>query len=402
MFRYIVASAAVMALAAGASAQTQQMAGRTHQSVAPTHGTYNMTTGFEVSTQAFRTGPEVIFDNTLGAEYYFSTLVDTEEWIDECAFVARDADGDEQINGIDWEYCSLLSDPGGTAITTELRFYNDTILGSGPTGWLDLGAGTNQNAQCGYIIAGLPGDTSGTGISCWIVSVDLEGGGLECSLPQELTPGGFTEFNGIGWMYRDAGASGATGPTLDSLVGAPSVGYGAQDYFELFDISLGLGAEYVGAFFFGGGAKLQGSFQTTLYGNGLLDTDVVNATTPGLLDNSLTLRSDNTPSAGVSTTWSCDEAATAGLSYIMIGSFGSTPGGHAVALGPDVTLMADPGTLIGPLAPAAMSTGSGFPSFTTPPLPAAVDTVDVHVQAFGWTGGLGTATEASAVLRHSN
>lgn len=402
MFRYIVASAAVMALAAGATAQTQQMAGRTHQSVAPTHGTYNMTTGFEVSTQAYRTGPEVIFDNTAGAEYYFSTLVDTEEWIDEMAFVARDVDGDEQINGIDWEYCSLLADGAGTAITTELRFYNDTILGAGPTGWLDLGAGTNQNAQCGYLIAGLPGDTSGTGISCWIVAVDLEGGGLECSLPQELTPGGFTEFNGIGWMYRDAQASGSTGPVLDSLVGTSTVGYGAQDYFELFDISLGLGAEYVGAFWFGGGAKLQGSFQTVLYGNGLLDTDVVNADAPLALDNTLTLRSDNTPTSGVSTTWSCDEAATAGLGYNLIGSFGSSSAGFGTLLGPDVTLLVNPGALVGPLAPAAMSTGGGTASFTTPLMPAAVDTLTLNLQAFGMSGGPGTATEASNALRHSN
>lgn len=401
MLRNIIIGAVAAVLTAGVSAQTQTMTGRTHRTVAPNHGVYNMTTGFEVASQSHRSGPEVIFDNTLGAEYYFSTTLDTEEWIDECAFTARDVDGDEQINGIYWEYCSLLPDPAGTAITTELRFYNDTVLGAGPTGWLDLGAGTNQNAQCGYIIGGLPGDTSLLGITCWNINLDLECG-FECSLPQETTPGGMTDFNGIGWMYRDALASGLTGPVEDSLIGTGSVGYGSQDYFEVFDLSLGLGAEYVGAVFFGGGAKQQGSMQTTLFGNGLLDTDVVNAAVPDLLDNTLCLRSDVTPSSGSTVTWSCDEAATAGLTYRLVGSFASDAAGYGAAMGAGTTLLVDPGVLIGPLAPATMSTGGGNPSFTTPPLPAAVDTLTINVQAFGMSGGLGTATEASNALRHSN
>ncbi len=405
MFRSIVASAAVMALAVGASAQTQQMnAGRIHQSVTPTYGTYSLTSGFQVNNQAYRYGPATIFDNTNGAEYYFSTLGATEEWIDECAFAATDLDGNEQINGISWEYCSMVPDVAGTAITTELRFYNDTVLGAGPTGWLDLVAGTNQNAQCGYLIAGLPGDLSGTfAINCWGVTVDLSAG-FECSVPQELTPGGFTELNGIGWMYYDAGSLGLTGPVLDSTwsfggAGTAIPGYGSQDYFELFDLSLGLGAEYVGAFFFGGGSKLQGSFQTVLYGDGILDTDVVNADVPGTGDV-LVLSSDVEFRPGNSVTWSLNAPGTAGLTYAMlVGTAGSSAGFGSIA-GPGTTLLVNPGSILTPPTPFIMS--GATPAVSTPPLPALPPTV--YAQAMGFSGGVapGNATEASNALKHDN
>lgn len=396
MFRSIVASAAVMALAAGASAQVQQHAGSLNTKVAPTHGAYNMNTGFELAApQTYRAGPETIFDNTQGAEYYFSTLTATEEWVDEMAFAARDLDGDEQIDGMVWEYCSTTPDAGTMdVVDAEIRFYNDTVLGVGPTGWLDLGAGTNQNAQCAYGVAGLPGDTSGAGVTCWIITLDLACG-FECSLPQELTPGGMTELNGLGWMYLDGGS----GPVLDSIVGATSVGYGSQDYFELFDLSLGLGAEYVGAFFFGGGAKLQASFNTTLMGNGILDTDAVNADVADTGDIHC-LVSDIEFRSGSAVTWSLVDPGTAGLTYAMVVGTSGSSAGFGPFAGAGTTLMVDPGSVLIPPTPLVMS--GATPAVTTPTLPGLPPSI--YAQAFGFSGGVapGNATEASNALRHSN
>lgn len=395
MFRSIVASAAVMALAAGASAQIQQKAGSINTKVAPSHGTYNLTTGFEsTSQQAYRSGPETIFTNKQGAEYYFSTLLATEEWVDEMAFAADDIDGDEQINGMSWEYCSTTLDTtylstGVGVVDMEIRFYNDTVLGAGPTGWHDPIGMTSQNAACGYGLAGLPGDTAGGGVECWAIDLDLEAG-FECSLPQEITPGGMTELNGIGWMYLDGG----TGPVLDSIVGATSVGYGSQDYFELFDLSLGLGAEYVGAFFFGGGAKLQASFDLELYGNGILDTDSMNAAAPTAGDV-LYLTSDVEFRTGNAVTWSL-AATTPGTTYAMVvGTAGDAAGFGLVANG---TLMVNPGTVLTPPTPLVMAAGS----VTTPSLPGLPPTV--VAQAFGFVGGInpGAVTEASNALVMDN
>ncbi|MGB0952798.1 MAG: hypothetical protein ACPG31_06215 [Planctomycetota bacterium] len=394
MFRSIVASAAVMALAAGASAQVQQKAGSLNTKVAPSTGTYNLTTGFEsTSQQAYRSGPETIFSNKAGAEYYYSGQADSIEWVDEMAFAADDIDGTEQINGMAWEYCSTAPDLSLLGVVDlEIRFYNDTVLGAGPTGWHDPIGMTSQNAACAYGLADLPGDQTGGGIGCWIIDLDLEAG-FECSLPQELTPGGMTELNGVGWMYSD-GIDGS-GPVLDSIFAATSVGYGSQDYFEEFDLSLGLGAEYVGAFFFGGAPKAQGSFDLELYGNGILDTESLNAATPDTGDV-LYLTSDVEFRTGNAVTWSL-AATTAGTTYAMVvGTAGDAAGFGLVA--PGSTLMVNPATVLTPPTPLVMTAGS----VTTPTLPGLPPTV--YAQAFGFVGGIapGTVTEASNALVMNN
>jgi len=400
MFRYIVASAAVMTLAVGASAQTQQIsAGNLHRTVAPTHGVYNLTTGFEVNAQSYRSGPATIFDNTDGVGYYFSTLSDTEEWIDSAAFVADEISGMEQINGFDFNYCSLLADPVGDAITTEVRFYDDNPGFVEPTGWTNLGAGTIQNAACAYGIAGLPGDTSLTGISCWAVAIDLMCG-FECSVPQEVTPGGITEFNGIGWMYMDGLGGGNTGPNLGSTILQTAPGYGTNDYFELMDLAI-VGAEWQGTFFFGGGAKAQSTFDCVLYGDGILDTDVVNADVADTGDV-LCLGSDVEFRAGSAVTWGLDDAGGTAVfpsaAYAML--VGTAGGEFGAAAGAGTTLLVDPGSLLFPPTPLVMS--GAVPSVTTPTLPGLPPTV--WAQAMGFNGGIGAgnAAEASNALRHNN
>jgi len=406
MFRYIFTSAAVMTLAVGASAQIQQIsAGNLHQTVAPQHGVYNLTTGFEITNQSYRSGPATIFDNTGGTTYYFSTIGATEEWIDSMAFAADDISGEEQINGFDYEYCSMLADSVGDALTNEVRMYSDNPGFGEPTGWTDLGAGTVQNAACAYGIAGLPGDTSLAGISCWIVSIDLAG--AECTVAQELTAGGFTEFNGIGWMYLDAASSGLSGPLLGSTwtsagAGTAVPGYGTNDYFELMDLAVA-GAEHQGTFWFGGGAKVQSTFNCVMYGDGIADTDVVNADAPGAGDV-LALGSDVEFRPGNAVTWGLDDAGGTAVfpsaAYAMlVGTAGSSAGYGSLA-GAGTTLLVNPGSLLFPPTPFVMS--GAVPAVSTPPLPGLPPTV--YGQAFGFNGGIGpgNAAEASNALRHNN
>ncbi|PCJ52696.1 MAG: hypothetical protein COA70_11935 [Planctomycetota bacterium] len=406
MIRSIFTCVAAAAIVVSASAQTQQIpAGNLHRTVAPTHGVYNMTTGFEINAQSYRSGPATIFDNTDGVGYYFSTLSGTEEWIDSCAFIADEISGNEQINGFDFSYCSLLIDPVGDAITVEVRFYDDNPGFMEPTGWTNPIAGTIQNAACAYGIAGLPGAT-GVGISCWAIAIDLQCG-FECSVPQEITPGGVTEFNGIGWMYMDALVSGNTGPTLGSTIGpgGPGTaipGYGSRDLFELMDLAF-VGSGWTGTFFFGGAPKTQATFDVVLYGDGILDTDVVNADAPDTGDV-LCLGSNIEFRSGNAVTWALDNAGGTAVfpsaAYAMlVGTAGSSAGFGSIA-GAGTTLLVDPGSLLFPPTPFIMS--GAVPSVTTPPLPGLPPTV--WAQSMGFNGGIGAgnAAEASNALRHSN
>ncbi|PCJ52693.1 MAG: hypothetical protein COA70_11920 [Planctomycetota bacterium] len=334
-----------------------------------------MTEGFQLSTSSARSGPETIFDS--GGGSYFSTLTGTEEWVDEGAFARRGILPSEQINGFDYSYCSTLPDPVGDAITTEVRFYNDTIIGSGPSSY--------PTAECAYGIAGLPGDTSLGGISCWAIGINLEGG-FECTLPQEATPGGgTTTFFGMGWMYLDAFGGGQTGPFVGGT------GYGSQDSLELFDNT--------GHATFNFGGNPLANISVVLYGNGILDTSVVNADAPDIGDI-LALSSDVEFRTGAQVTWSLRDPATAGITYAMlVGTAGSSAGFGGLA-GLGTNLLIDPGAILSPPTPLVMS--GTPPSFTSPPLPPLPPVV--MAQAFGFSGGIGVgnATQASNALVHNN
>lgn len=366
-----------------------------------------MTTGFELGVTNYRSGPETIFDNSDGYTYYFGDMQhQTEEWIDSFAFAADELSGTEQINGFRYEYCSSLSDPLGNAITTEVRFYEDHPLFAEPTGWTDPVAGTIQNSACAYILTGLPGDTTSLGVECWAITVDLMCG-FECTLPQELTPGGFTEYNGIGWMYMAAGAIGLTGPMLQGTVtaagpGTAVPGYGTTDLLTLMDLA-DVGNEFQGSFWFGGAPKAHAIFTLTLYGDGIPDTDVVNADAPDL-DDVLCLGSDTEFRTGNAVTWTLDDQGGTAIfpssAYAMlVGTHGSSAGFGGLA-GAGTTLLVDPGSLLIPPTPLVMS--GVVPAVTTPSLPGLPPTI--WAQAFGFNGGIGpgNAAEASNALRHNN
>lgn len=385
MFRSIVVSAAALAIATSASAQTQQLAGNVHKTVAPNHGVYKIDSGFEVTAQAQRSGPETLFNNREGVTYYYTTVADTDEYIDDGSFAQRGVTGQEQVNGIVWNYCSGLPDAVGDALDTEFRMYDDTTFNVGPSSWA---AGTfERGASCAFGIVGLPGDTALTGLSCWEVTLDMAGG-FECTLPQELTLGGAEQF---GWSMMYLDVAGTTGPYIDSNVGTTQVSYGMTDGFEWFDL-LAVGAEHQGNFWFGGGAKLQGNFNITMSGN-VNDTQAYYSAAPGANDT-VDWQATNEIRGGTLAGWMVTNPdGTSNYGMLVSNGAADSP----VVAGGTASLLVNAGGLL--TGPIPMGTAGSFGVNLPPSVPA-----NIFTQAVQHTGALSPAntTAASNGLHHSN
>ncbi len=339
---------------------------------------YTFGEGYEIVHQAQRSGPETIFNNRSGIVYYYATGAATDEFVDEGSFPHAGVNGTEQVNGLTFDYCSGVPDPLGTAITTELRLYEETIACQGVTGWVDA---NNRNEACGYLLAGLPGDTGMAGLSCWTIVVDLAGG-FECTLPQEQTPG---SMNNFGWsaIYFDMLNLNLTGPVLNSS------GYGTQPWFEYYDLSQPLGAEYLGCWWF----SYPISFSMSMEGPPT-DTVAYYSANPGTADT-VELQGDVEVRAGQAAGWTITNPA-AGKSYALIASTGKKDLG--VLVGGTAHLLVD--WLGNPLLnnPIVM-VGGTYAQSLPPALPASI-----HVQAAEYTGSLTPAniTAMSNGLTHSN
>ncbi|MGB0953305.1 MAG: hypothetical protein ACPG31_08760 [Planctomycetota bacterium] len=373
------------AILASCLAQTQTTPSAVRLPTAPAQQIqYNMERGVEYSApRSSRFGPETIFDNTMGVEYYFLTSIPTEEWVDEFAFPARDLDGNQQIDGLTLEYCSISQ--GMDAVDMVLNFYADTILGTGPSTW--------PAAQCSYGLAGLPGSTPGIYITCWEVTIDLACG-FECTLPEETVPGGFTDFLGVGYMYLDGG----TGPVIDSTFGpggpgSAGSGYGSMNYAELF----GLGG-HAGTSVGPGGSKNLMSFNLRLYGDGVIDTDTIHPDAPTPFDT-LCLRTDAPFRSGSRVTYTLDNSSAGTFALLWSTTLATTPS----LLGQGATLLLDDHGFLIPPSPALM-TPTPAASFTTPTLPPGLPPT-VFAQAFEFSGLPLTPNQVlqgSNVLRHNN
>jgi hypothetical protein len=392
MFRSIVASAAVVALAASASAQTpQQIAGNINQVTTPTALQYTMGEGYQVINRAQRSGPETIFNNRDGLIYYYTTVTNTDEYVDEGSFPMAGVNGTEQVNGVVFDYCSGVPDAVGDAIDVEMRFYDEVVAFVGITGYVDA---NNRNEKCGYLIGGLPGDTALTGLSCWAVTLDLNSG-FECTLPQEQTAGGMEAF-GHSVMYMDAANSGATGPLIDSLLGTQlGNDYGVQDFFEWYDNSQPLGAEYAGTYWFGGGAKLQANFLIQMEGNPT-DTSAYYSANPGTADT-VDLQGDVEVRPGQAAGWTITNP-TAGQNYSLLASVGTADIASPALVGGNAHLLVD--WLGNPLLPAPIAMVGGTHAQN---LPGALPP-SINVQAAEHTGALSPAsiTAMSNGLNHAN
>ena len=259
------------------------------------HGIYRFDTGFEITQNDYRSGPATIFDGSLAAAYYYMPVSSSDELIDEGAFHAAGVVGDEQVNGMNFSYCTIESQ-----VDCELRFYADNIYNSGPSGWMDQ---TNRGEACVYGLAGLPGIYTGM-LSCWVISIDLSGG-FECTLPQEQVIGSAEEFGwSIVWLTQTA----STGLFLPRPSGPQ--GYGTRQSFEWFDLSQPNGSEYQGAL-----TMPSGNFSMKLYGN-VPDTQAYYSVAP-LANDTVRFNAISEIRAASMSSWAV-ENANAGSTYGML------------------------------------------------------------------------------------
>ncbi|MDE0585882.1 MAG: hypothetical protein OSB63_04625 [Planctomycetota bacterium] len=259
------------------------------------HGTYRFDTGFEITQHDYRSGPATIFDGSLAAAYYFMPSSSSYELIDEGAFSAAGVIGNEQVNGMNFSYCTTESQ-----VDCELRFYADNIYSSGPSGWIDQ---TNRGEACVYGLAGLPGIYPGM-LSCWSIAIDLSGG-FECTLPQEQVVGSAESF---GWSTIWLTQTASTGLFLPTPAGPH--GYGTRPSFELFDLSQPYGSEYQGVL-----AMPSGNFSMKLYGT-VHDTQAYYSVAP-LANDTVRFNAISEIRAGSTASWAV-ENANAGSTYGML------------------------------------------------------------------------------------
>lgn len=354
-------------LALGAAAPLSAQAGtlKSTQGATQGHGIYRMDTGFEVTSEPVaRSGPETLFENPDAASYYYLVIPAGDEWIDEGAFAQRGTLADEEVNGFVFDYCS--SEVG--TFDVEVRFYNDVNIVTGPS----------AAASCAYGLAALPGDLLGAGLACWGITVDLAGG-FECTLPQELTPGGAETF---GWSVVYLDASNSTGPDMmPSGVG----GYGTADTFWDATNAVGLIINT---------PKAVGTFSLKLDGNAM-DTRAIYNPTPRVGDI-LQLVVDTPVKAGNTVTFTA-EGATAGTNYFLLASTSTNPGFPPLG-GTAASLMVGLPLLSGTPVPMTVA---GTDASVTVNLPAGLPPL-VATQAVGIIGPTGPANvvEASNGLTH--
>jgi len=358
----------VAAVAMASPLLAQSASPHLHRGSTPLHGSYSMESGFAIQqpAQAPRSGPETLFDTVI-SYYYYLPANSNDEYVDEGAFALRGTLPSEQVNGLEFSYCSGLFDPFGTALDTELRFYDDTDCNTGPT----------AAATCSYSITGLPGDTNGFGLSCWSVTLDLEGG-FECTLPQESTPGGKEPW---GWSMVYLDPTNTTG----AFLARPPGGYGSQSCF--WDRSNNA------AIVFGGGQVIA-SFGVKAFGN-LMDTRAFYARNP-LPGDKLSLTIDQPAKANTLVTYTVSPAA-AGTNYLLLASAAPTSSYPSLGGGAATLLLATP--LLAP-TPLTMVV-NGSEAIFSAQLPSSLPPLLV-TQAVSYQGVLSPANvlSASQALEH--
>jgi hypothetical protein len=354
----------------------------------PTPLSFKFGEGYERVTSSTRSGPVTIFNNRAARLYYYMPVSNTDEFVDEGSFHFQGVNGSEQINGLVFDYCSSLPDPIGTAITVELRFYEEVVAFQGVTGWMDA---NNRNEKCGYSLTGLPGNTAGGFSECWTVSLDLTGG-YECTLPQEQTSGSGDTF---GWsaIYMDALNSADTGPGSVTIYGPGYPAYGIENWVEYYQLTQPLGSEYLGTWWFGFHPRGTYSWWLALQATPT-DTAAYYSANSGTVDT-VDLQADVEVRPGQAAGWTVNNPYP-GSNYALIASAGAADvpglaGGNAHLL---VNWLGNP-LLPAPLVMTNASYSQALPAVLPP---------NLHVQAAEYTGVLtpSNITAMSNGLRHAN
>ncbi len=340
MLRNVLTGAAVLALTAGLTAQSQLPV---QKATTPQFaGVYTLDGGLQKTAVNGRSGPAVIFNNMILSGYY-SVPGAGQEWIDEGGLMDRNTSLTDQINGFQFVYCSTEPDPTGNSGTIDITFYDETVRCAGPPTW--------PTANCAYSIVGLPlGGPTGN-IQCWIVTVDL-GCGFEC--PPDLTSDFRTEEMGVvdrlfGWGFIPMQNN--TGPWL------AKGGYRRDNSFTWFDPTTGA---FIGCFWFGGFPFA--NFAMKLYGNAVNVRAYDSPTNP--LVNNVCLTINAQPASGANVTFTATTpAGGGGGSYWFAAALNSADlpvGGQQLLAGPSF------------LAPTPLPMAGGVLTVTLPAMPPTV------------------------------
>ena len=271
MFRNILTGAAALALITGATAQQKQQMTVNKATATPQFaGQYHPSTGL-VQPQGgiAKLGPDSIYNNNALTNYYSVPGAD-QEWIDEGVLADRNSTSTDQINGMNFTYCSSDSNPNG--IGSVFTIYDETVRCAGPASW--------PTADCAYGLAGLPGGNNGN-LACWIVSIDLTG--FECNLATDAS--GNKLFG-----FANTWDNGNTGPWLSDG------GLGNDNSFVWFDtLQNNANNAFLGCYWFGG--QPHAGFATEFFGNPVETTSYSSAGGPGA-DDSLLLTLDASVQVG--------------------------------------------------------------------------------------------------------
>lgn len=248
----LITALTALTLVTSASAQQQAPEVNLYPVSNLQYGSYDFDHGFTVTSGANRQiGPDTLFDTVSGVAYYYASAPNPEkqEWVDSVQLPNRGLSGQEQVNGMAWNYCE---GSGITYFDAVVSLYNDTVSCIGPSVWVP---GQPSFADCLYGVGGLPGS------GCWSVTIDLSGG-FECTLPDASNPLSGAEGS-IGWSVTPVKTNGSTilGPFIHAGPPPP----GSQPVFEWRDWSGAFFGSYVygGCFWFGG---IDANFQVALYG----------------------------------------------------------------------------------------------------------------------------------------
>lgn len=201
-------------------------------------------------------------DESLGRVKFGSSVVD---W--------GDVAGDSLFNGYDAAYATNVgADTAGSGILG-LNMVNVFI--DDYDGEIDPG-GTGASGALQVTLTDIAGGDATLGTSLfqgWIYTIDIEGSGFEFNFgTTDLDGDGLHDFGySYSWEQTQAEAKGIIGPFLVQpfSLGGTGTAYGVVDAFDWFNDLSGELTDYVGAFWFGGGAcptTPYASFWMTMYG----------------------------------------------------------------------------------------------------------------------------------------
>jgi hypothetical protein len=299
MISHLFTALAAMSLVANASAQQQPPTVNLLPVSNLQYGSYDFDEGFTATNGANRQiGPDLLFDTIPGAAYYYASVSnpDKQELMDSLHLPNRGLSGEEQVNGMTWNYCEA----GSTSyFDAYVSLYRDTVACIGPSVWVP---GQPSFADCLYGVNNLPG------MGCWQVTIDLSGG-FECTLPDSTNPQSGPEGS-TGWSVTPL-ISGS--PAMGNIIHAGPPPPGSQPIFEWRDWKGTYFGSYVyGGCFGGGGSHID--FKVALYGTAV-DVQYCHGSNP--LDT-LTLCARDNPENGAPWRFSVTGVGGAGRFFLLI------------------------------------------------------------------------------------